>query len=101
LNKWRFFTLFQGLREPILAVSKSPIRGLILRLERRIFGCRRGGKGRAAATERRGCLKCIGDEAGDLVAGDQVHPTARAWVFLVASITDCLLTGEAPASKPR
>ncbi|MCA6119835.1 acyltransferase [Bradyrhizobium sp. WSM 1738] len=48
-----------------------------------------------------GCLTRIGDAAGDLTASDQVHLTENGSVFLVESIIDRLLGGEAPASKPK
>jgi peptidoglycan/LPS O-acetylase OafA/YrhL len=46
-----------------------------------------------------GCLTRIGDAASDLTASDQVHLTEKGSVFLVQSIIDRLLPGEASASK--
>ncbi|WP_057862713.1 acyltransferase family protein [Bradyrhizobium lablabi] len=48
-----------------------------------------------------GCLTRIGDAAGDLTASDQVHLTEKASVFLIESIIDRLLGGEASAGKGR
>jgi peptidoglycan/LPS O-acetylase OafA/YrhL len=48
-----------------------------------------------------GCLTRIGDAAEDLTASDQVHLTEKASVFLIESIIDRLLGGEAPAGKGR
>ena len=48
-----------------------------------------------------GCLTRIGDAAADITASDQVHITEKASVFLIASIIDRLLGGEAPAGKGR
>jgi hypothetical protein len=49
----------------------------------------------------RGCLTRIGDAAADLIVSDQVHLTEKGSVFLIGSIIDSLLGGEAPVSKPR
>jgi peptidoglycan/LPS O-acetylase OafA/YrhL len=47
-----------------------------------------------------GCLTRIGDAAGDISASDQVHITEKGSVFLIQSIMDQLLGGQAmPASK--
>ena len=48
-----------------------------------------------------GCLTRIGDAAADITVSDQVHVTEKGSVFLIASIIDRLLGGEASASKPR
>jgi hypothetical protein len=48
-----------------------------------------------------GCLTRIGDAAADLVVSDQVHLTEKGSVFLIASIIDRLIGGEAPAGKGR
>ena len=48
-----------------------------------------------------GCLTPIGDAAADITVSDQVHITEKGSVFLIASIIDRLLGGEASASKPR
>jgi peptidoglycan/LPS O-acetylase OafA/YrhL len=48
-----------------------------------------------------GCLTRIGDAAADITVSDQVHITEKASVFLIASIIDRLLGGEAPAVKER
>ena len=61
LNKWRFFTLFQGLRGPILAaLEKRDSRADSAPSSGRIFGCRRGGKWQAAADllEKGGAAAC-------------------------------------------
>jgi hypothetical protein len=46
-------------------------------------------------------LTRIGDAAADIIASDQVHLTEKGSVFLVASIIDRLLGGEASAGKGR
>jgi peptidoglycan/LPS O-acetylase OafA/YrhL len=38
-----------------------------------------------------GCLTRIGDQAGDIIASDQVHLTERGSVFLIQSVIDRLL----------
>ena len=48
-----------------------------------------------------GCLTRIGDAAADITVSDQVHITEKASVFLIASIIDRLLGGEASAGKGR
>ena len=48
-----------------------------------------------------GCLTRTGDAAADIIASDQVHLTEKGSVFLVASIIDRLLGGEASAGKGR
>ena len=48
-----------------------------------------------------GCLTRIGDAAAGIVASDQVHLTEKGSFFLVASIIERLLGGEASASRPR
>jgi peptidoglycan/LPS O-acetylase OafA/YrhL len=48
-----------------------------------------------------GCLARTGDTAGDISASDQVHLTEKGSVFLVDSIIDRVLGGEAPANKAR
>ena len=46
-----------------------------------------------------GCLTRIGNTSEDITASDQVHLTEKASVFLVQSILDDLLPGQAP-EKP-
>jgi hypothetical protein len=48
-----------------------------------------------------GCLTRIGDAAADITVSDKVHITEKASVFLIASIIDRLLGGEASAGKLR
>jgi peptidoglycan/LPS O-acetylase OafA/YrhL len=48
-----------------------------------------------------GCLTRIGDAAADITVSDQVHITEKGSIFLIASIIDRLLGGEAPAGKGR
>ena len=48
-----------------------------------------------------GCLTRIGDAAADITVSDQVHLTEKGSVFLIASIIDRLLGGEASAGRPR
>ncbi|MEH2623364.1 peptidoglycan/LPS O-acetylase OafA/YrhL [Bradyrhizobium sp. AZCC 1719] len=48
-----------------------------------------------------GCLTRIGYAAGDLTASDQVHLTEKGSVFLIASIIDRLLGGQASEGKRR
>ena len=48
-----------------------------------------------------GCLTRIGDAAADITVSDQVHITEKGSVFLIASIIDRLLGGEASAGKAR
>jgi hypothetical protein len=48
-----------------------------------------------------GCLTRIGDAAADITVSDQVHITEKGAVFLIASIIDRLLGGEASAGKGR
>ena len=43
-----------------------------------------------------GCLTRIGDTAKDISASDQVHLTEKASVFLIQSIIDKVLRGQAP-----
>ena len=54
-----------------------------------------------ALCNAQGCLTRIGDAAADIIASDQVHLTEKGSVFLVASIIDRLLGGEASAGKGR
>jgi peptidoglycan/LPS O-acetylase OafA/YrhL len=46
-----------------------------------------------------GCLARIGDTAKDISASDQVHLTENASVFLIQSIIDKVLRGQAPPSS--
>jgi hypothetical protein len=46
-----------------------------------------------------GCLARLGDTAKDISAGDQVHLTEKASVFLIQSIIDRVLRGRAPSSS--
>ncbi len=46
-----------------------------------------------------GCLTRIGDTAKDISASDQVHLTEKASVFLIQSIIDTVLRGQAPVSS--
>ena len=48
-----------------------------------------------------GCLTRIGDTAADISASDQVHLTEKGSEFLIDSIINRLLGGQAPASKPQ
>ncbi len=48
-----------------------------------------------------GCLTRIGDTAADIAVSDQVHITEKGSIFLIESIIDRLLGGEAAAGKPR
>jgi peptidoglycan/LPS O-acetylase OafA/YrhL len=48
-----------------------------------------------------GCLSRIGDSAGDISASDQVHLTEKGSEYLIDSVIDRLLGGQAAASKPR
>jgi hypothetical protein len=41
--------------------------------------------------DEQGCLTRLGDEARDITASDQVHPTEKASVFLVQGIIDRVL----------
>jgi peptidoglycan/LPS O-acetylase OafA/YrhL len=46
-----------------------------------------------------GCLTRIGDTAKDISASDQVHLTEKASTFLIQSIIDKVLRGQAPVSS--
>jgi hypothetical protein len=46
-----------------------------------------------------GSLARIGDTAKDISASDQVHLTKKASIFLVQSIIDKALRGQAPSSS--
>jgi peptidoglycan/LPS O-acetylase OafA/YrhL len=46
-----------------------------------------------------GCLTRIGDTAKDISASDQVHLTEKASIFLIQSIIDKVLRGQAPVSS--
>jgi hypothetical protein len=48
-----------------------------------------------------GCLTRIGDAPADITVSDQVHITEKGSVFLIASIIDRLLGGEASADRAR
>jgi hypothetical protein len=53
-----------------------------------------------AFCDSRGCLTRIGDTSADITVSDQVHITEKGSVFLIESIIDRLLGGQAPASRP-
>jgi hypothetical protein len=42
-----------------------------------------------------GCLTRVGDEARDITASDQVHLTEKGSVFLIQSVIDQVLGGQA------
>jgi hypothetical protein len=46
-----------------------------------------------------GCLTRIGDRASDISASDQVHLTEQGSVFLIQSVIDRVLGGQAPRSS--
>ncbi len=46
-----------------------------------------------------GCLARTGDAADDITASDQVHLTEKGSVFLVRSIIDEVLDGEAAVTR--
>ena len=56
---------------------------------------------RDALCNAQGCLTRVGDSAGDISASDQIHLTEKGSAFLIESIIDRLLGGQASASKPR
>lgn len=56
---------------------------------------------RDALCDASGCLTRVGDSAADLAASDQVHLTEKGSEYLVASVIDRLLGGEASAGKAR
>jgi hypothetical protein len=56
---------------------------------------------RDALCNAQGCLARIGDSAGDISASDEIHLTEKGSAFLIESIIDRLLGGQASASKPR
>jgi peptidoglycan/LPS O-acetylase OafA/YrhL len=56
---------------------------------------------RDALCNAQGCLTRVGDSAEDISASDQIHLTEKGSAYLIESIIDRLLGGQASASKPR